>query len=67
MIPLIILFAKTCVVFISFIWARLIVVAHRFYTLLFSSSLVLLYNTRIRCFILSIRLLFTLPVTEVIK
>lgn len=37
------------------------------HSLLFSSSLVLLYNTLIRCFILSIRLLFTLPVTEVIK
>ena len=37
------------------------------HSLLFSSSLVLLYNTLITCLILSIRLPFTLPVTEVIK
>ena len=36
-------------------------------SLLFSSSLVLLYNTIIRCSILCIQLLFTFPVTDVIK
>ena len=36
-------------------------------SLLFSSSLVLLYNTIIRCSILYIQLPFTFPVTEVIK
>ena len=37
------------------------------HSLLFSSSLVLLYNTIIRCSILYIQLPFTFPVTEVIK